>query len=813
MERVAQVWVNIPTRSINKAFSYTIPEHLSYVDVGWRVLVPFGSRKVEGFVVETSVNSVNKEDSAKLKLILNVLDNEAWFDENMLQTARWMVKYYLCTLTEAMRLFIPGKSGIKTETVYSLPATLDLREIAAILPFKDREYQQICLYVAEHGICTLSQLEGKFGADTAKILRYLVNNKLIAKNTTTQKTAKPKYQTVIELVVDNNAAAGFAATLGSKPSQRRLLSALLAKGCLSYEELDSLNISKDTAKKLINAGIAVTAKRQVLRNSYAGKNNGKCSGIQLMPEQQQALSAITQAVQKKNHQSFLLHGITGSGKTQVYIEAVAAARNNGRQAIVLVPEIALTGQIVLRFQARFGDDVVVIHSKLSVNERHDALQRLRNNQAGIVIGARSAVFAPARDIGIIIIDEEHEFSYKQEETPRYHTKTVALTRATLARAVVVLGSATPLVETYYEALNRKHTLLNMPRRIDNSFLPDVAIVDMREELQQGRRNVISRPLQQLLADTISRGEQAIVLLNRRGYATFVLCRECGHIMRCRHCSVSLVYHAKGNTLRCHYCQASEPAPDICPACGSRYIRYFGTGTQKVEEELVKLLPNVRVVRMDQDTTGGKMAHTKILTDFAQGKYDILLGTQMVAKGHDIKNVTAVGIIAADSALNMPDFRAAERTFALLTQAAGRAGRGEKRGMVVVQTYNPEHYSIQAGSTHDYQAFFHTEITYRKELDYPPFTQIIKLTFQAVDESQARRQAENTAMLLRQEFVNFVKTEIIGPFPTSIAKVNDQFRLNILIKTNDCNKVKQCLVNQGISMRSDVIIDVDPLSVM
>ncbi len=808
MEHVAQVWVNIPTRNINKAFSYTIPEHLSYVDVGWRVLVPFGNRKVEGFVLEAIIDT----KAIGLKPILDVLDNTAWFDDNMLRTAEWLRKYYLCTLTEAMRLFIPGKSGVKTDTIYRLAALSDINEIAGSAPLKTEEHQHLCTYLAERGSCKLSQLEARFGTNVSKILRSLIGDKVVVQETTTHKTAKPKYQTVIELAVDNNTAAEFMATLDNKPSQRNLLSSLLAKGCLSYDDLNSLNISRDTAKRLITAGVAITGRRQIQRDSYAGNIPEEYPKVQLMSQQQHALGEIIKAVQIKKHQSFLLHGITGSGKTQVYIEAVAAVRRHGRQAIVLVPEIALTGQIVLRFKARFSDDVVVIHSKLSVSERYDSLQRLRNNQSGIVIGARSAVFSPVRDLGIIIMDEEHEFTYKQEETPRYHTKNVALTRAAFAEAVVVFGSATPAIETYYEALNSKHTLLSMPNRIDGSVLPQIMVVDMREELQQGRRNVISQPLQQLLTDTISRGDQAVILLNRRGYSTFVLCRECGHIVRCANCDVSLVYHADGNLLRCHYCQTTQAAPDICPSCGSRYIRYFGTGTQKVEEELKKLLPDIRVVRMDQDTTGGKTAYDHILAAFTQGKYDILLGTQMVAKGHDIKNVTAVGIIAADSALNLPDFRAAERTFALLTQAAGRAGRGEKRGLVVVQTYNPEHYAIQACATHDYQAFYRTEINFRQELGYPPFAQIIKLTFQASVEHQAYRQAEETAAVLRQRFVNS-KTEIIGPFPASIAKVKNMFRLNILIKASDCSEVKQYILELGLQVRPDIVVDVEPLNVM
>jgi len=344
-------------------------------------------------------------------------------------------------------------------------------------------------------------------------------------------------------------------------------------------------------------------------------------------------------------------------------------------------------------------------------------------------------------------------------------------------------------------------------------LPEVTVVDMREELRQKRRSVISLPLQELLAETITRGEQAIILLNRRGYATFVMCRECGHIVRCKHCDISLVYHSVGNILRCHYCQSMETTPEICPACSSRYIRFFGTGTQKLEESLVKLFPSIRIVRMDQDTTGGKMAYDRILDGFAKGEYDVLLGTQMVAKGHDVKNVTAVGIIAADSILNLPDFRAAERVFALLTQAAGRAGRGDKPGKVVVQTYNPEHYAVQAGAQHDYQAFYQAEIGYRRELCYPPYGQILKLTIQDDQESKARAQAMVIIKELKAGLHDHTNIEVIGPFPAPIAKVKDVFRMNIVIKALDLVHVKGCILAMGLTTRPDVIIDVEPISIM
>jgi len=806
MQRVAQILVNIPTRSITKAFSYTLPSAMEDIGVGWRVLVPFGNRKVEGFVI-----NVSNSDETGLKQVIEVLDETPWFNENMLITAKWLSEYYLCSLAEAMRLFIPGKSGIKNSVKYTIATQIEIEQAKKNLAAQPAEYLKLFMYLVQCGPLSVAQMKRKFGECCEKIVRFLMQRKLIIREYSTQKKLKAKYTPVIRLAVERKQALAYAAGLAGKPAQHRLLSVLLDTGELKVEDLKALKISRDTIKRLVAAGVLEVNQKRILRDSYADISE-KAINLRLNSQQEHVLQAIVPYISKRKYHSFLLHGITGSGKTQIYIEAVAEARRNNRQAIVLVPEIALTSQIVARFKARFGNDVVVMHSKLSVNERSDAMQRLRSGQAGIAIGARSAIFAPIDDLGIVVIDEEHEFTYKQEEAPRYHTRQVALTRADFAGAVVVLGSATPAIDTYYQALQGKHTLLEMSERINGATLPQVEIVDMRKELKCGRRSVISLPLQYLLAETIQRGEQAVILLNRRGYSTFVLCRECGHIMRCRHCSISMVYHNNGR-LRCHYCQASELAPDICPVCGSRYIRYFGTGTQRLEEELTKMFPGIRIARMDQDTTGGKLDHDRILNAFAGGNYDILLGTQMVAKGHDIKNVTAVGIITADSALNLPDFRAAEKTFALLTQAAGRAGRGQTSGKVIIQTYNPDHYAVKAGANHDYENFYHSEINYRKELFYPPFSHIIKVTILANNESDVRRKAENIASELKAALNGQSTTQIVGPFVAPLAKINNVFRMTILIKTIEDYEVKSRIAILNLHIRPDIIIDVDPLNIM
>ncbi|WP_371369247.1 primosomal protein N' [Sporomusa rhizae] len=806
MSNIAQVIVNIPTRSIDKPFSYLIPPHLQGVDVGWRVLVPFGNRKVEGFVIALAA-----ERPEGLKTILDVLDTYAWFNTNMIETAKWLSTYYLCSLGEALRLFVPGQSGIRTQKAYKAPDEADFEQAAVILENKPVEYSTVLSYIYNQGSATLTELV-KLSENTNTILKFFLQHKLIVHSDTVNKRGKSNTTTIVNLAVGREVAALTEQQLPKTClAQRRLLHALIDNNELTTAQLRDLNITPSTIKKLASQGLITIRTTQVFRNSYDTLCKS-ATKITLTEEQEHALKAIIPLICAQAHKSFLLHGVTGSGKTQVYINAVAEARRLNRQAIVLVPEIALTSQIIARFQAAFGNDIVVMHSKLSVGERHDAWRRLQLGQAGIVIGARSALFAPVNNLGIIIIDEEHEFTYKQEESPRYHAREVALIRAKLAGAVVILGSATPAVETYYQALNGKHTLLPMRKRIDNVPMPAVTVVDMRQELAQRRRSVISPPLQEMLAETLANKEQAVILLNRRGYSTFVLCRECGHVLKCRHCDISLVYHTSGNTLRCHYCQERHSIPDTCPECGSRYIRYFGTGTQKVEESLNLLFPTAKIIRMDQDTTSRKMAHDKILSAFANGSYDILLGTQMVAKGHDISNVTAVGIISADTALNLPDFRAAEKTFALLTQAAGRAGRGAKAGRVVMQTYNPEHYAVQAGAAHNYQEFFESEITFRRQLNYPPFTHLLKITVQANDETIVHRNANLLASELAQ-ILTGVDSSIVGPFPASINKIKDIFRVNILIKTTDLPNVTLKLTDVDIISRKDIIVDVDPINVL
>jgi primosomal protein N' (replication factor Y) len=800
--KIAEVCINIQVSALRRPFSYAIPAEFSFLKFGWRVIVPFGANAVEGFVLDVRDASPG-EDPSLLKPIQDVPDADAWFDEEMLSTAQWLSDYYVCSLAEALRLFIPGKSGIRSEPYYEVQVGQD-----SVIGSGE-----IYEYVRQKGPVGYNRLRAEFGAECRAELADLVRRGALLSRRQARPRTGEKWERRVCLAKDLAAVRTALQKWRGKPAQKRLLERLL--------DADSLPISgkpngvtwDGAAKALAAEGWIREEKIRVQRDSYCDIS-GNCPPVRATAAQQNALQEIFPSIRNRLAKTFLLHGVTGSGKTEVYLQAAAQALALQQQVLVLIPEIAQTGQVLQRFKARFGSAVAVIHSRLSVAERRDVWDGFRSGEVRIVIGTRSALFLPGAGLGLIIIDEEHEFTYKQEESPRYHVRDTALHRAATLNATVLLGSATPAIESYHCTMTGRYELLELPERVDGCSLPTVAVVDMREELKAGRRSVLSEPLVQLLRETKDKGEQSILLLNRRGHSTFVMCRECGHVMRCTHCSVPLVYHMQGGQLRCHYCDSVHPVPTVCPVCHSKYIRYFGAGTQRLEEELSTLLPGVRLTRMDQDTTRGKMGHDRLLDNFRAGRSDILLGTQMVAKGHDIANVTAVGILAADSALNLPDFRASERSFALVMQAAGRAGRGSKHGRVVVQTYHPEHYALQAGIAQDYASFYNREILFRKQLNYPPYVQFIKLTTTGRDESRTIQMAEEMAVHLQSRFARLSEpVEIIGPFAAAVSKIGDQFRVHILLRGANLAAAKTILVESGIAVARDVTIDVDPLGML
>lgn len=803
---LAEVLVNIPVKSIYRAFTYQIPKELSYIDVGWRVLIPFGGRKAEGFVVALSETS--DIPVKKVKDILSAVDDETWFTPEMIAVARWLAKFYLCTPAEMMRLFMPGKSGIRMEVAYRANLVKALIESEK----NAKRYHAIYAYIREKGTVTLSELRRFLSPDVSTLsdtLDQMVHRQWICKEYVARRRFSASYEHILCLAssVDGSAVTG----LSRKVAQRRLFKALTETPEISFSVLRKRGFSKSVIDGLIHSGLATMKTVRRFRDSYQTTPDGAppTASPPLTPAQTEVLKQLQPAIELRQAKAFLLHGVTGSGKTRVYMEAAIKAREQDRQVLVLVPEIALTGQLVKTFQTVFATDIIVIHSRLTVTERNDAFFRIRRREAGVIIGARSALFTPATDIGLIILDEEQDNSYKQDEAPRYHARVVASALARYHHAVLLLGSATPSLESFYLTRQGKITLLSLPERVGNRALPRMELVDMRQELRSGNRRVLSGALESCIRDTVTAGHQMILMLNRRGYFTFVMCRSCGHVVVCRCCGLPLVYHRDGR-LACHHCDTHEMVPSICPACGSTYIKFFGSGTEKLERELQERIPEVRVVRFDRDTTRKKFAHEEILEAFRQGKYDILLGTQMVAKGHDIPNVTAVGILSADAALNMPDFRAAERCFALITQTAGRAGRGKVPGRVLVQCYNPEHYAVRCAVEQDYQKFYEAEIEFRRALFFPPFCRLIKLTFLHEKEEIARENAVQVKEKFMIAFAGAVHRQILGPAPASIAKFNGVYRFSLLIKTDDLTVTQNFLRQEQMERRTDVLIDIDPI---
>lgn len=759
MSIAVSVAINLPVKSLFRQFTYAVPEALAFLDRGWRVVVPFSGQKVEGFVVERVPMPTEPALLARLKEVEAALGDEPWFDEEMLATAQWMADYYMCSLAEAMRLFVPGKTSIKRRAV--------------------RDEQ-------------------------GRLLYYVYNQRLKEKTVLAYKITQAGRQALEQGLIPKRA----------KAQQAALAVLAAASDWLSVSELAQQQVSAAVAKALVLQGLAEAGKKRILRNSYAGEQQ-RSEYLKLTAEQQEAVLQVQAATDSGKAQIFLLQGITGSGKTEVYLRAAAHAVDAGKQVLILVPEIALTAQVVKRFQAWFGNSIAVAHSKLSQNERGDVWHRMRTGQARVLIGVRSAAFAPFENLGLVIVDEEHEGSYKEDDNrPKYNARDVVRIRCAHTGAPLVLGSATPDICTYYKALTGEYKHLRLTARPNGSLLPEVEIVDMRKELEARNFSVLSRSLQQALVTTAAVGEQAIILLNRRGYATFVMCRDCGYTITCEHCAVAMVYHKHNEDLRCHYCGNTRPVPTECPNCHSRKIKFFGTGTQKAQEQL-EALPEVRVLRMDQDSTVAKFAHAEILQRFSSGKANVLIGTQMVAKGHDIPNVTLVGVLAADSALHLPDYRASERAFSLLTQAAGRAGRGDRPGHVIFQTYDADNPLLKLAATQDYDTFAQGELKARRDFFYPPFAQILKLQIVDRDEAAGMALAQKVVFYLQRLLLEgkLVDVQINGPFPALVAKAYDFYRFNVLLKAADLAQVKSALLESEFKEQPNLYFNVDPASVI
>ena len=569
---------------------------------------------------------------------------------------------------------------------------------------------------------------------------------------------------------------------GAKKKEQLLyyLQRLGTEKITAVKEMKELGFSTALLNEAAKNGWLTFIEKEAYRDPFANQTFEKTTALSLNAEQQVAVETILQSVQEQQSQTYLLEGITGSGKTEVYLQVIAEVLNQGKTAIMLVPEISLTPQMVQRFKSRFGEHVAVMHSGLSQGEKYDEWRKIERGEAEVVVGARSAIFAPIENIGVIIIDEEHEASYKQEETPRYHARDLAIWRSEYHHCPVVLGSATPSLESRARAQKNVYQRLRLTQRANQAAtLPTIDVVDMRQEVENGNVSSFSMSLQEKLQERLEKNEQSVLLLNRRGYSSFVMCRDCGYVLPCPNCDISLTLHMDSKTMKCHYCGHEERIPYRCPNCGQDKIRYYGTGTQKVEEELQTLLPDSRILRMDVDTTRRKGAHEKILRTFGEGQADILLGTQMIAKGLDFPNVTLVGVLNADTALNLPDFRSSERTFQLLTQVSGRAGRAEKPGEVIIQSFNPEHYAIQLAKAQDYEDFYTKEMYIRHRGDYPPYYFTVQITASHPEENEAAKQMFQIARKLKQGLSP--QAILLGPTPNAIMRVNNRYFYQVIIK--------------------------------
>lgn len=578
----------------------------------------------------------------------------------------------------------------------------------------------------------------------------------------------------------------------NQKARARLLAALLDEPILEYELVNKkLNITRQVVRSLEEQGVALLEEKRVYRTPIP-MEEGKTFRVELTKEQTYAVEKFWKDYQEGQHKTYLLHGITGSGKTEVYMEMIRRVTAQGRQAIVLIPEIALTFQTVMRFRRSFGERVSVIHSRMSPGERFDQMMRAKTGEVDVMIGPRSALFTPFPDLGLIVMDEEHENTYKSQQIPRFHARETAVARANMEKASVVLGSATPSLEAMYRAKKGEYCLLELKERLGSQKLAQVYTVDLREELKQGNRTIISRKLAGMMQDRLEKKEQTMLFLNRRGYAGFLSCRACGNVMKCPHCDVSLSYH-RGGKLVCHYCGHEENRPSVCPECGSCHVGEFRAGTQQIEDVVKKMFPLARVLRMDMDTTKNKNGHEKILSAFANEEADILVGTQMIVKGHDFPNVTLVGVLAADMSLYSDDYRAGERTFQLLTQAAGRAGRGKKKGEAVIQTYSPNHYAVQSAAAQDYERFYREELRYRELMGYPPVSELLAVLISCREE----KHLENGCHFLKEYAVRAAgnhRVHIIGPASPGIGKINDVYRRVIYLKS-DSYEVLETMKNR------------------
>lgn len=762
---IAKVIVDIPSKSVDFTFDYIIPIRLqSMIQIGMRVIVPFGPRTIQGYVMKITDQPDSNIDIKKLKEIKEIQDIKPELTEELIQFTEWYNNYFVTKRISMLEVMLPSAIKAKYTKVFSIEDTNALPETLAGKFDSSGHYA----FKAAQQNDDLTQIAP------------LLKQGIVSEVTLLSQNVNKKKQRAI-CVVEGFNYDSVLNSLEKSKKQYELYAFLLDEQhrIVLLKDIEAMGYSKSSVDTLIRKGFVEKYDAVVERDPFETRVFEQDVKQHLTSDQQRAFESISEKIHAHEQCTYLLHGVTGSGKTEVYLQTIEEVLNLNRQAMMLVPEIALTPQMVLRFKRRFGDEVAVLHSGLSKGERYDEWQKIRDGKARVSVGARSSVFAPFKNLGMIIIDEEHESSYKQEDYPRYHARDIAQWRSEYHQCPLILGSATPSLESFARAEKGVYELLSLPNRVNQQALPEVEIVDMREELNSGNRSMFSNQLRDAIQQRLDNQEQIVLFLNRRGYASFMLCRDCGHVPQCPNCDISLTYHKSTDQLKCHYCGHQEVPPNQCPNCESEHIRQMGTGTQRVEELLQEAFQEARIIRMDVDTTSRKGAHEKLLNDFGSGKGDILLGTQMIAKGLDFPNITLVGVLNADTMLNLPDFRASERTYQLLTQVAGRAGRHEKEGQVLIQTYNPDHYAIKDVQENDYTAFFQKEMNYRKIGKYPPYFFLINFTIAHKEMKKVMEASKHIHKILLQHLTD--KALVLGPSPAALSRINNEYRFQILVK--------------------------------
>lgn len=804
----ASVVIDTGATSSIESLTYKIPDGLAErLRIGSCVLVPLGPRQAVGYVIALE----DESPVENIRPIISELDSPVRLSDDLLQLAKWISHEYLCPLQRTVATMLPGVMHCRLQTRIVLE---EISELPHLTPSEAKLLERIRNMEPNPSIETLIK-----GADRASIQRNLrqLEGKGVLKRVwqLISPSGKPRVLKGVK-IAGNVDLEALVSSLPDKQAEVFRVLSEIGREVTLVELAERYGISATRVSTLEKKGLLELVDIKFRRNPAFHKREIK--QVQLSLDQQNAVGSICDCINSKSYHGHLLFGVTASGKTEVYLRCIDHVLAAGKTALILLPEIALTTQVMNIFKSRFGDQVAVLHSALSAGERCDEWIRIEEGEARVVLGARSAVFAPLSNIGLVVVDEEHEGSYKQHDTqPRYNAKDIAIQRARTSNAALVLGSATPCIESYYLAEQNHFKMLTMASRIENRPMPAVYVADLRKDLAESRVTIFSQPLQEAIRLRLERGEQVMLLQNRRAYSTFLLCRDCGFVMRCPNCAVTLKFHRADRKVSCHHCDHVAPAPDSCPKCEGRRVKGFGIGTEKVEEETRNTFPTARILRMDRDTTARKGSHGTILEIFRNGEADILVGTQMIAKGLDFPNVTLVGVISADTSLNLPDFRASERTYQLVSQVAGRAGRGKTPGEVFIQTFDPDNYAIQCAVDHDYVSFYNQEVEMRKEINYPPFGSLVNLFARDEDEKLCESRLKQLVKELKStKMVDRIGVEIIGPQPAVLSKLKGEYRWHLVLRSRDRSKMLDLLrqvLEKNASLRKYLTVDVDPMSML